>query len=58
MTPNKIILKNFRKIPAVEIDLTGISLASIVGANAMAKALPSPMPRYLLYSVNLPLAAH
>ena len=38
MTPNKISLKNFRKIPAVEIDLTGISLASIVGANGYGKS--------------------
>ena len=38
MTPLKIKLKNFRKIPAVEINLTGISLASIVGANGYGKS--------------------
>jgi DNA repair exonuclease SbcCD ATPase subunit len=38
LTPLKIKLKNFCAIPAVEIDLTGISLASIVGANGYGKS--------------------
>lgn|GEM_PF-1316995 len=38
MNPISIKLKNFCSIPAVEINLAGISLASIVGANGFGKS--------------------
>ena len=50
MIPRKIKVYNFGAIPAAEIDLTGISLASIVGANGFGKStLFTWAPLYALF---------
>lgn len=50
MIPTSVKVKNFGAIPAVEIELTGISLASIVGQNGRGKStLFTWAPLYALF---------